>query len=610
MKRLTATRFARDLGVLYQAGAVGGLSDRELLGQFRPGAGDEAERAFEAIVGRHGSMVRGVCRRVGLDEQAAEDAFQATFLVLAMRAGSIRRVDSLASWLHGVAARISRRVRATSYRKNSPEIDSMAPVADCGSSVEEDLLAHELRGVLDEEIERLPAVYRRAVVLCYLEGKTQDAAALELGWTKGTVSGRLARAKEILRGRLVRRGFGPSAGLAGAIITDGHAGAAVPAHLASLAVRAGLSAVLGRAELAAASGSAALLAHGLLRTMLLGKVAAAVAVVVCVAIFATALARTAGGPGRSGEVRTNGASAAGRTQAAAPGPRDTRAERLPAHARARLGTTRLRHDTNVAHVAFSPNGDTLASVGWDGTLRFWDTAAGEPWARLPRIEGERTERSVAYSPDGKTLAVGHDSFVQLLDPVTGRESFRSEPLKGGVRELLFSPDGKTLAAASSESNPAVRLWDVATGRIGKTLVIDEAQIFNGRPMSFSPDGKRLAVGTQASRNPPGKPESIVAIWDIESNSKPLVIRNVLGHSLISVVFVPAGDLILTAGSDMRSPPARLAWIPRVHHTLRSGPGTRGQASRSAASSSGTCGGIVPWPWPATARRWSRCTPRT
>src|SRR5262245_10824633 len=212
----------RDLGTLYQVGAAVGLTDAQLLDRFA-GGGDPAQVAFEAIVRRHGPMVLGVCRRVLGDLHAAEDAFQATFLVLAFRARAIRREDSLGPWLHGVAIRLARRSRSLALRRREgsrplPEPAVPGPTGDSA----------DLRPALDEELGRLPEKYRRPVVLCYLEGLTQEEAARALGWTKGTVSGRLARAKELLRGRLTRRGLAPAAGLL-ALEAGPEAGAAVMA---------------------------------------------------------------------------------------------------------------------------------------------------------------------------------------------------------------------------------------------------------------------------------------------------------------------------------------------------------------------------------------------
>jgi RNA polymerase sigma factor (sigma-70 family) len=158
----------------------------------------------------------GVCRRALRDEHTAEDAFQATFLVLALKADTIRERNSLGPWLHGVAARISRRVRVLYRRRREQSLapESAPECATVGSAID----VAELRSVVDEELDRLAAAYRRAIVLCSLEGKTQEDAARELGWTKATISGRLARAKDLLRARLTRRGFAPSPMVVGTLL--------------------------------------------------------------------------------------------------------------------------------------------------------------------------------------------------------------------------------------------------------------------------------------------------------------------------------------------------------------------------------------------------------
>jgi RNA polymerase sigma factor (sigma-70 family) len=310
--------------MLYQVGAVGGLDDCELLGQFTTRDGAAAQLAFGAIVHRHGAMVLAVCERVLRDEHAAEDAFQATFLVLALKAGTLRKPESLASWLHGVATRISRRARTSAHRR--AERERALKSSGVGSAGADEIDLVELRSVLDEEVGRLPAAYRRAVVLCYLEGKRQEDAARELGWTKGTVSGRLARAKEILRARLIRRGFAPSAGLVGLLLSDATVSAAVPASLAEGAVRCASSAVLGRGEGIAASSAVLGLARNAVRAMLLAKVKPIAAALVLLVAFAAALVQTgastalpghdqSGAPGASGAAV--GLASAG--QAPAPG---------------------------------------------------------------------------------------------------------------------------------------------------------------------------------------------------------------------------------------------------------------------------------------------------
>ncbi|WP_435018118.1 RNA polymerase sigma factor [Tundrisphaera sp. TA3] len=190
-------------------GTAAAVGERSLLDRF---ARDRDGAAFEALVSRHGPMVLGVCRRALDRPDEVDDAFQATFLVLARRAGSIRDGDRLGPWLHGVARRVAARARARAALRRSRErpfpIDSPAP-ADAVCPVEAD----ELRRTLDDELGRLPEKYRVPLVLCYLEGLTHDEAATRLGWPVGTVRSRLAGGRDRLRSRLSRLGLSPSAGL-------------------------------------------------------------------------------------------------------------------------------------------------------------------------------------------------------------------------------------------------------------------------------------------------------------------------------------------------------------------------------------------------------------
>src|SRR5262249_49644610 len=152
-----------------------------------------------ALLQRHGPMVLGVCRRVVGDSHAAEDAFQATFLVLARRAAAIRKQESVGSWLFGVAQRIAMQARAPAAAQR--ERERQAATMPRSEPLDE-LTWQELRAVLDEEVGRLPEKYRAAVVLCHLEGKTYEQAARELGCPKSTLAKRVGKAHELLRGRL------------------------------------------------------------------------------------------------------------------------------------------------------------------------------------------------------------------------------------------------------------------------------------------------------------------------------------------------------------------------------------------------------------------------
>jgi RNA polymerase sigma factor (sigma-70 family) len=246
------------------ASAGGALSDAELLERFVR-CRDEA--AFEVLVWRHGTMVLGLCRRLLRHEHDAEDAFQATFLVLARKAGSIGKRQALASWLHKVAYRIALAARSVAVaRRDREQRWAELPAPDTA----EDVAWRDLRPVLDEEVLRLPEKYRAAFVLCCLEGKTNDEAADLLGCPKGTVLSRLARARERLRGRLVRRGVVLSAAALAGAASKGSA-ATVPAGLVETTLRAALAVAAGKAPAAVASGPVAALTEGALRAMFTTK---------------------------------------------------------------------------------------------------------------------------------------------------------------------------------------------------------------------------------------------------------------------------------------------------------------------------------------------------
>ena len=172
-------------------------TDRELLERFFRG---QDEAGFKTLVRRHGPRVLSVCRRVLHHEQDAEDAFQATFLVLARRGGSLANPELLGSWLYGVAHRIAMKIRARVARRRAQE--------RYGASLNHaeeplvDLAWRELRSALDEELNRLPDKYRLPLVLCYLQGLTNEEAARRLGWPVGSISYRLARGRAMLRGRM------------------------------------------------------------------------------------------------------------------------------------------------------------------------------------------------------------------------------------------------------------------------------------------------------------------------------------------------------------------------------------------------------------------------
>jgi RNA polymerase sigma factor (sigma-70 family) len=184
-------------------------SDEDLLEQFLSGERAESQDAFRALVDRHGPMVLGVCRHVLSQHQDAEDVFQATFLVLARKGGTIRNRRVLAGWLHEVAFRKANKVRASAVQRRALERErvAMLPPAIERDNQGQEAAWNELRPVLHAEVERLPEKYRIPVILSYLEGKTNEEVAELLEWPVGTVKGRLSRARDLLRSRLMRRGL-------------------------------------------------------------------------------------------------------------------------------------------------------------------------------------------------------------------------------------------------------------------------------------------------------------------------------------------------------------------------------------------------------------------
>ena len=269
---------ARDLEQVFSHGTAAGLSEGQLLRRFASGR-DEA--AFSALVARHGPMVLGVCRRVLGTVPDADDAFQATFLVLVRRAGMLQDADSLGPWLHGVAWRVASRARADKTRRAVQEQEAAIATAAAkprGIDLEGQAAGRELRAVLDEEIHRLPEKYRRPVVLCYVEGLSQEDAARRLRCKAGVLRGRLERARLRLRGRLVRRGVAPAATATVAVaeLIGPPAHAAVPSALltATLAA-AGRDLTVGKVAGAVAVSSAVKLAGEFLRRQLLARCAVA-----------------------------------------------------------------------------------------------------------------------------------------------------------------------------------------------------------------------------------------------------------------------------------------------------------------------------------------------
>jgi RNA polymerase sigma factor (sigma-70 family) len=264
--------------LVYRPGGSG-LTDRALLERFATG---RDESAFAVVMQRHGPVVLAVCRRILQNEHDAEDAFQATFLVLARKAAGLRWQESVGSWLYEVASRIALKAKGRAGRQQALErqaeiMGTPEPVSTAARG--------ELQSALGEELRRLPEKYRLPVVLCLMEGLSRSEAAQQLGWKEGTVAGRLARARDLLQKRLAHRGCALSAGCLGLALAESRA--AVPAALTDSTLKAVVPFTAGATVAGTASAQAVALANGMLQAMVTAKLKLAAAVILAVGLLGT-----------------------------------------------------------------------------------------------------------------------------------------------------------------------------------------------------------------------------------------------------------------------------------------------------------------------------------
>ena len=284
----------RQLRTLFNVGAVRELTDGQLLERFATERGEAAELAFAVLVERHGPMVMRVCRGVLADADAAQDAFQATFLVLVKRGRGLWVRDSIGPWLHQVAYRTARCARATAARRR--RLERRAALSEEDVRPERDF---ELERLLHEEIDRLPERYRAPVVLCDLEGRTYEQAARHLGWPVGSVKSRLSRGRERLRARLIGRGVGGALGPLAVVGAFKAPALSIPPALLDATTAAAVRfAVMGTAF----RGSAVTLAEGVLRTMTMTQWWKVVTVLVVAGATASAVEWIGPGDGPGAQV--------------------------------------------------------------------------------------------------------------------------------------------------------------------------------------------------------------------------------------------------------------------------------------------------------------------
>jgi RNA polymerase sigma factor (sigma-70 family) len=263
---------------MLEAQGAGILPDAQLLERF---VSQSDEAAFEVLVWRHGPLVLRLCRRILRHEQDAEDAFQATFLMLVRKARCIGKRQAVASWLYKVAYRIALEAKArATKRATADEHGKHFSMAEAAVSPSDVAARQETRDFVEEAVAGLPEKYRTPIILCYFQGKTHQEAAQQLGCPKGTVSIRLMRARGLLRSRLARRGLAFSAGALGTLLSEITAPAAVPGPLLNSTIKAANWFAAGKAGVV--SERAVILMQGVLKAMFLTKAKLTTAVLLAV----------------------------------------------------------------------------------------------------------------------------------------------------------------------------------------------------------------------------------------------------------------------------------------------------------------------------------------
>ncbi len=502
---------------LAAAHVLGGLGDADLVRRF---AGRRDPDAFAALVHRHGPMVWRVCRQLLRHTQDAEDAMQATFLVLARRAGSLARPEALAAWLHGVARRVALQARKEAVRRR--ERQGAPDVAD-DRDAETDLTCRELQRILHEELGRLGERHRAPLLLCLLEGLTQDEAARRLGWSKSTLRRRLDRARDLLRRRLDARGVTLAATLSASLVGGSGTEAGVPALALGATVRAGLLGVESSPARVAALAAAGLQATAPGWPKVAGALIFALGLVA--AAHGTRLTSPQETP--SGVPRETRRSEAPRT--------DLYGDALPPGAVARLGTVRFRLPQGASGLALTPDDRLVVTGGNDGIVSVWDRATGRP-LRSWRSRADYIPE-IALSPDGKTVAVAELAHgVSLWDVATGRQRKSLGGPEDKIYGLAYSADGQTIYGRGGDG--AVRVWRVATG--------EQVARWPGAGTRFarivcSADGKTLAVAHMRGE---------IVLWDTAAGRERRRLK-LKGYDNVALALAlsPDGRRVAAAGGD-------------------------------------------------------------
>jgi RNA polymerase sigma factor (sigma-70 family) len=507
MTNRTLRSFVSHLRVNAAVERAGRLTDVELVERFVH-AHDEA--AFEVLVWRYGRMVLNVCRRLLRSEHDAEDAFQATFLLLARKATTVRNREALGSWLHKVACRVA---RAASVPQST--IEGVTP-ADGSAGPVETVLVGELRTALDEEVSRLPEKYRIPVVLCCLEGKSNREAAQQLRCPEATLRTRLARARERLRARLARRGLSVAGGVLTTALVSSEGRAATPGLVAAT-VNAALG-MLGSHHAVADCGRAALLADRVVRTMIVQKIKHALVAVVVVGVLGTGVGLSAR-QALAAKGDTDSSKPAGQPQPPAPEAK----ENASADLREMRGTwTMMRTERIVENgkplparekkVTFVIDDNRFVALSDDGMIGLEFTFTIDPNQKPKSID--MLSRQIEDYLGIYELA--GDSLKINLDPKVGKRptDFSADAAWGywDLKRVSRTP----LPVKSRFPNPPGCFWVIEPRTEAKPASLMSTV---GFVYSFSEDRDGAAVVTLASgiRNGSGRREYRPVLLDDQNN---------------------------------------------------------------------------------------------
>jgi RNA polymerase sigma factor (sigma-70 family) len=392
-----------------------GMTDGELLESF-VSRGDEA--AFQTLLRRHGPMVLGVCRRVLHSYHDAEDAFQATFLVLVRKASSVKPSNMVANWLHGVAYRTALKARAVLGKRQVREQPLVeVPEPDAGRQE----LWSDLQAVLDQELCRLPDKYRMPLILSDIQGRSIKEMTRQLGWPQGTVAGRLARARTMLAKRLTRRGVALSGGSITAVMLETEASACIPASLAASTIKVASLFAAGKAVTAGAvSAHVALLTEGVLKSMVLAKLKSVAAVALVMGLLACAGGLLTQYPAEAQQGQIDKAPNGGKRPDSNPG------ISLATSTQQKSDLDRLLGLWIVTHAGGKPVGDEKAAFMVIGNRACWQTSGDEmqgglyldPTSQPKKYDLAASTKTVEgiYSLDGDTLRLCYNLAEQGRRP--------------------------------------------------------------------------------------------------------------------------------------------------------------------------------------------------